>query len=39
MEPPLAVLAARDRFNSPDVGAAGALGHELRALPHRGDIA
>jgi len=38
-EPPFAVLLACDRFNGADVGAAGALGHELRALPHRGDIA
>jgi len=38
-EPPLAVLMPRHRFDRADIGAAGALGHELRALPHRGDIA
>jgi hypothetical protein len=39
MEPPFAVLAARHRLDGADVGAAGALGHELGALPHRGDVA
>ena len=36
VEPPHAVLLARHRLDRADVGAAGLLGHELRALPlHR----
>ncbi len=38
-QPPYAVLAARDGFDRADVGAAGTFGHELRALPHRRDVA
>ena len=39
MEPPGAPLVARHRLDPADVGTAGLLGHELRALPHRGEIA
>jgi len=38
-EPPFAVLEVRGGLDRADVRAAGALGHELRALPHGGDIA
>ena len=37
VQPPGAVLVARRGFDRADVGAAGVLGHELRALPHRGE--
>ena len=33
IEPPHAVFVAGDGFDRADIGAAGALGHELRALP------
>jgi hypothetical protein len=37
-EPPFAVLHPRDSLDRADVGAAGALGHELRALPQHGRV-
>jgi hypothetical protein len=38
-EPPLAFLEVRGGLDGAEIRAAGALGHELRALPHRGDVA
>jgi hypothetical protein len=38
-QPPLAAFEAGRGFDRADVGAASPFGHELRALPHRRDIA
>jgi len=38
IKPPFAVLKARNGLDRADVGAAGALGHELGAFPERGEV-